>query len=192
MKRLITIVALISALIIPVYVFGAATELGTVAVSNSPGNPNISVDDGGNVITTDGQTAVADDVTTSSNAVNVNAFLSELEGTTQDRVRHSFRQELTGVNANAVQTTIDMVNTPMNRYTVIVDRTAGATDVVDIELQCSIDNTAFVTILSILTLAGEPVIANPMTNNIPCARLQIEVIDVGAGNTLAIQTLAVR
>ncbi len=107
-----------------------------------------------------------------------------------DRIRHSFTQSTTGVTSNAAGTTVTMTTTPMSKYTMIIDRTAGTTDVVEIDLQCSINNTAFVQIATITSLVNEPVLTS--IGDVPCQYMRYNVVTVGAGNTLAIDLLATR
>ncbi len=110
-------------------------------------------------------------------------------GTTWDRLRHSFSQSTTGINANGAGTTLSMATTPMAKFTLLVDRTAGATDVVEIDLECSLDATIFAaTTATITSLAGEPVLVALATT--PCVAIRYNVVTVGVGNTLTIQLLA--
>jgi hypothetical protein len=78
----------------------------------------------------------------------------------------------------------------MSKYTMIIDRTAGTTDVVEIDLQCSINNTAFVQIATITSLVNEPVLTS--IGDIPCAYMRYNVVTVGSGNTVSIDLLATR
>lgn len=132
----------------------------------------------------------SDNVTTSIDGLVVQAIEIEFDGTTNDRIRHSFTQSTTGITTNAAGTTVTMTTTPMNKYTMIINRTAGATDVVEIDLECSIDNVAVVQIATITSLVGEPVLAS--VGNTPCNLMRYNVVTVGAGNTLAIDLLATR
>jgi hypothetical protein len=102
----------------------------------------------------------------------------------------SSTQSTTGVTTNVAGTTVTMTTTPPTKYTMIIDRTAGATDVVEIDLQCSINNTAFVQIATITSLVNEPVLTS--IGDIPCAYLRYNVVTIGAGNTVSIDLLATR
>ena len=83
-----------------------------------------------------------------------------------------------------------MTMTPMAKFTMVIDRTAGTTDTVEVDLQCSINNTAFVQIATITDLTNEPALTSAA--NIPCAYARYNVVTVGSGNTLAIDLLMVR
>lgn len=109
---------------------------------------------------------------------------------TWDGIRHSFTQSTTGIVANGAGTTVTMTTTPMSKYTLIVDRTAGSTNTVDIRLECSINNTAFVQIKALTDLTNEPVLGS--IGDVPCSYMRYNVVTVGAGNTLAIDVLATR
>jgi hypothetical protein len=89
-----------------------------------------------------------------------------------------------------------MTTTPMSHFTLVIDRTVGATDAVEIDLECSIDGTIWpantMEIVSIVTLAVEPARAGSTTSTIPCNYMRYNVVTVGAGNTLTIQLLATR
>lgn len=106
------------------------------------------------------------------------------------RVRNSFTQSTTGVTTNAAGATVTMTGTPMSKYTMIVNRTVGSTNIVEIDLECSIDNTAFVQISTATDLTNEPVLV--ATGDIPCRYMRYNVVTVGSGNTLAIDLLAIR
>ena len=133
----------------------------------------------------------ADNVAASSlGNLSSQAFNYEFDGTTYDRVRNQFVQSTTGVTGNAAGTTVDMTTTPMAKFTMVIDRTAGTTDTVEVDLQCSINNTAFVQIATITDLTNEPALTSAA--NIPCAYARYNVVTVGSGNTLAIDLLMVR
>lgn len=201
MKNLILVIALVSALIVPALLFGSgSTSLAPVSVTDvgSGGSVSVddngvtlSIDDGGGSVSINGTVTPADNLGNPTDTHNTNTLNSEFNGTFWQRTRHSFTQELTGIVANATQATVDMTTTPMSKYTLVVDRTVGATDVVEINLECSINNTAFIIIATITSLTVEPALINP-AGDIPCNRYRVDVVTVGAGNTLAIDTLATR
>ena len=120
------------------------------------------------------------------------SITSELssDAANNQRVRNSFLQNTTGITTEVAGTTITMTTTPMSKYTMVIDRTAGATDVVEIDLQCSINNTAFVQIATITSLVNEPVLTS--IGDIPCRYMRYNVVTIGAGNTLSIDLLATR
>jgi hypothetical protein len=120
----------------------------------------------------------------------------ELNSTpTWDGVHHSFTQSTTGITTNAVGTAVNMTTTPMSKYTMIIDRTAGATDAVVINLECSYDSTIWPgttqSLINVTTLVVEPT-RNISTTAGPCNYMRYNVVTVGAGNTLTIQLLATR
>ncbi len=99
-------------------------------------------------------------------------------------------QSTTGVNANGAGSTITMSTNPMTKYTMIINRTAGTTNTVEVDLECSIDNTAFIQISTITDLTNEPVLS--AVADVPCAYLRYNVVTIGSGNTVAIDILATR
>lgn len=122
--------------------------------------------------------------------------LAGFNGTTWDRTRHSFTQTTTGVAANGAGTSVDMTTTPMSKYTISVLRTAGATDTVNIGMQCSLDNANFqnpVNMPTVLSIAGGfTILSDTSANGVPCLYMRYNVGTVGAGNTLTIRLLAIR
>ncbi len=132
------------------------------------------------------------DTVTTASGLNVAAIIYELDsaGTNNERVRNSFTQSTTGIVANGAGTTVTMTTTPMQSYTMVIDRTAGTTNVVEIDLQCSINNVAFVQIATITDLTNEPVLTSVV--GVPCQYMRYNVVTVGTGNTLAIDLLAMR
>lgn len=102
--------------------------------------------------------------------------------------RHSYYQELTGITANGAQAAIDMTDCPMSKFTMVVDRTAGATDVVEIDLEASLDGTLWFQIATITSLATDPNRVSVVDE--PWRHFRANVVDVGAGNTLTTQILA--
>jgi hypothetical protein len=143
----------------------------------------------GNVTTVGGNTPT-DSYTNPTNSINVSSLLHEFNGTTWDRVRHSFNQSTAGVNANGAGTAVDMTVTPMNNYTLGVTRTAGATDVVEIDLECSGNGTNYFQIATVTSVAGGFGFANQPDT--PCRFMRYNVVTVGAGNTHTIQLIATR
>ncbi len=128
-----------------------------------------------------------------ADALGLSKILSsttELGGTSWDRVRHSFNQGTGGITTNGVGTTVDMSNTPMSKFTMVVDRTAGATNVVEIDLECSVDGSVFVQIGTITDLTNEPVLTS--VDGTPCLNIRYNVVTVGAGNTISVALLAMR
>src|SRR3990172_7831233 len=110
--------------------------------------------------------------------------------TTINRVRMSFSQSTTGITTNAAGTVVNMTTTPMSKLAMIVDRTAGATNTVDVRVEASFDGTIFVQVAQITDLTTEPVYIS--TSDVPSKYMRYNVVTVGAGNTLTIQLLAVR
>ena len=107
----------------------------------------------------------------------------------------NFSKSTTGITTDAGGgTAIDMSSTPMSKYTMIIDRTAGATDVIEIHLECSLDGTIWSNtndaLISVTTTANEP--TRNSFNGGPCQQIRYNVVTVGAGNTLTIQLLATR
>lgn len=113
----------------------------------------------------------------------------EFNGTTFDRVRHSFTQATTGITTNAAGISVDMTTTPMSKFSMFVIRTTGATDVVSINLEGSYDGTNWFTAGSIITVTGGSNKVHVVDQ--PYRFIRYNVVTVGAGNTLTIQLLAV-
>lgn len=124
----------------------------------------------------------------------------EFDGTNYERIRHSFFQSTTGVNANGAGTAVDMTTTPMRYFTMLIDRTAGATNAVEIDLECSLDGVIWpangYSLVTITDLSVEPArVSTASTDQLaigPCNYMRYNVVTVGAGNTLTIQLLATR
>ncbi len=142
--------------------------------------------------TTSGTITPADNLTNPTNTINSNTLNSEFDGTTWDRVRHSFSQATTSITSNGAGTTIVMSTTPMSKHAMLIDRTAGATDAVEIDVECSINSASpiFVQIATIIDLANEPVYVS--ADGSPCGDLRFNVVDIGAGNTVTIHLLSIR
>jgi len=137
-----------------------------------------------------GDNTPADAYANPTDALDNNSLTSEFNGTTWDRARHSFTQSTTGITANGAGTTVDMTTTPMSKFSMVIDLTAGATTVIDVDLECSINNTAFVPFITVTDLTAEPTLDT--LGDTPCSYMRYNVIDVGSGNTLAIDILATR
>lgn len=152
---------------------------------------NMGVASGGTLSST---AAISLAPTFTSHVLDTRSIPHEYNGTNINLVRNNFNQATTGITTNAAGTAVNMTTTPMRTYTMIIDRTVGATDVVDIALQCSHDGTiwpgATFNTLSVTTLAGEP--TRTSVGVIPCNFMRYNVVTVGAGNTLTIQLLATR
>ncbi len=141
--------------------------------------------------TTAGDNTPADGYTNPTDALDVHALNAHFNGTTWDRVYHSFSQSVAGITTDAGGgTSVDMSLSPMNDYVMVIDRTAGATDVVEIDLECSIDNSIFSQIETITSLATEPAFINKP--DVPCNYMRYNVVTVGAGNTITVQLLATK
>lgn len=115
---------------------------------------------------------------------------TELDGGTADVISHSFTQATTGITTNAAGTTVTMATTPMSKHNMIIDRTAGATNTVEVDLECSLNGAIWVQIATITDLTNEPALASQ--DGTACSSMRYNVVTVGAGNTLTIQLLGVR
>jgi len=137
-----------------------------------------------------GDPAALTDTLTNPVAWPARALTYEFNGTTWDRIRSLFTQTTAGITANGAGSPLNMATTPCKNYTMMIDRTVGATDVVEIDLEGSIDGTDFAQIATITSLVGEPVTVSAI--NLPYSVVRYNVVTVGAGNTLQIHLLAVR
>ncbi len=126
-----------------------------------------------------------DSVVTTTNALVASALQYEFDGTTFDRVRHSFNQSSAGVNSNGVGSSLSLATTPMSRFTIIVLLTIGSAPfVVDIEGQ--INGIGWVP-LGALT-SSSSVDALHVVNK-PVNALRYNVTTIGGGNTMTIGLL---
>jgi hypothetical protein len=121
--------------------------------------------------------------------------LNLVHDTLNDRVKsqdQSFTQTTAGVTGAGAGTAVDMSKNPMNHFTLMVDRTAGTTDVVEIDLEGSVDGVDFRQIgsLTVTSLAQEPVLI--AGGNTPMSYMRYNVVTVGAGNTLQVHILATK
>ena len=134
----------------------------------------------------------ADDLTNPIDSSNSNTLNSEFDGSTWDRTRHSFSQDTTGITTNGAGTTVVMTTTPMSKFAMTIDRTAGSTDAVEIDLECNTNNANSipVQIATVTSLTNEPVYTS--IDGSPCESIQYNIVTVGSGNTLTVQLLAVR
>lgn len=131
----------------------------------------------------------------STGILEIKATNYEFDGTTWDRVTNHFFQTTTGITTDAGGgTTLITGATTTTKYTMIIDRTAGATDVIEVHLECSLDNVIFSNtndaLISVTTTANEP--TRNSFDGAPCRGIRYNVVTVGAGNTLTIQILAAR
>lgn len=94
---------------------------------------------------------------------------------------------ITGNGIGAVQ---NVLTSPMQNWSMIIDRTAGTTNVVEIDLLCSTDGVDTYQIATITDLTTEP--AGVSAVNIPCAYFTYNVVTVGTGNTLQIHVLGTK
>lgn len=180
-------------------VTGSITVVGDNTPADNYANPTDALDTNTLLSAFDGSTwdrvralaNNADDVTVSTSGnLSSQSFGYEFDGTTFDRVRHSFSQSTAGVTTNAAGATLVETTTPMQNHTMQVDRTAGSTDAVEVDLQCSLDGTDFTQIATITSLVGEPVLATAA--NTACPNIRYNVVTVGAGNTLQIHLISTR
>ena len=135
------------------------------------------------------RSTVAADNTNLPRGVHVVNAPLEFDGTLFDIVRHSFNQSTTLITTNAAGTTLDLTGTPSAQYTMIVDRTVGATNTVEVDIECAI-GTTFVQIATVIDLTNEPVLVSHAGT--PCNNIRYNVVTIGAGNTLTIELLSTR
>lgn len=120
------------------------------------------------------------------------SFLLFLPLVAEAQIAPHFKQSTAGITTNAAGTAVDLSLGPPTAYAMTVERTAGATNVVEIDLECSASSTgAFVQIATVTDLTSGPALASPSTR-IPCLRMRYNVITVGTGNTLKIELLSTR
>ncbi len=110
------------------------------------------------------------------------ALVINADGTMAVGSEPAFQQIVTGITSNGAGTALDMSTSPKTIHTLTVNRTAGATDVVSISIQCSGDNSTFVQVATITDLSNEPVLASHSGST--CYYLQYNITTIGAGNTV--------
>ena len=101
-----------------------------------------------------------------------------------------FSQTTSGITTNAEGAVINMEDEVMSKYLMTVHRTAGTTDVVEVDLKVSIDGIDYVQIATVTSMATTPTSAN--ANGYPAQFMQYNVVTVGTGNTLRISLQASR
>ncbi len=147
-------------------------------------NLRMALYDGGTRVTI---TALDNDAQPATlNAISSIAALHEFNGTSWDRIRHSFNQSTAGVNSNGAGTTLSLATTPLSRFTIMVLLTVGsAAYVVDLEGQ--VNGIGWV---PIGTLSSSSSIDALHVVNKPVNAIRFNVTTIGGGNTMTIGLLA--
>ena len=127
----------------------------------------------------------ADNSSNPSSSLTVRSDTHEFDGSTWDRIRHSFKQTTTGITGTGAGTTLDMTTTPMSKFAIMVDRTAGASAFV-VNLEGSIDGTNWSTLVAHSAVDGD----TTFVVDKPVDRIRYNVTTIGAGNTLTIVIFA--
>ena len=140
-------------------------------------------DDDDNVLVID---TLGDAVSAGFQVLGTTDRLYEFNGTSWDRVRHSFVQSTAGINVNGNGTTLSLFTTLMSKLTLQVIRTAG-TSAYTVELQGTSGGSTFVTIGTLTSGAASDYIA---VVNQPFRYIRYSVTTIGAGNTLTAQITA--
>ena len=155
-------------------------------IVDSAANPNLRVTlwQGANaaVITS----MALDTIATATMGLAVRNFGYEFNGTSFDRIRHSFNQSTAGVNSNGAGTILSLATTPLSKFTIIVLLTIGsAAFVVDLEGQ--INGIGWV---PLGTLSSSSSIDALHVVNKPVNAIRYNVTTIGASNTMTIGLLA--
>jgi hypothetical protein len=135
----------------------------------------------------------ADSEAVNTQGLKTLALVSEYDhpGSVYDRTRHHFEQSTTGITSAGAGTALDMTTTPMSKFALIVDRTAGSQNTVEIDLEISLDNSIFVkSTATVTSLAVDPNVA--FADGEPAVFIRYNVVTVGSGNTLTVQLIAMR
>ncbi len=152
----------------------------------SASNPNLRVGIFSGTAQAIVQNISADTISTSVNSLASKSFLFEFNGTTWDRIRHSFNQSTAGVNSNGAGTALSLATTPMSRFSIIVLLTIGsAAFVVDLEGQ--INGIGWV---PLGTLSSSSAIDALHVVNKAVNAIRFNVTTIGGGNTMTIGLLA--
>ncbi len=155
-------------------------------IVDSAANPNLRVTlwQGANaaVITS----MALDTIATATMGLAVRNFGYEFNGTSFDRIRHSFNQSTAGVNSNGAGTILSLATTPLSKFTIIVLLTVGsAAYVVDLEGQ--VNGIGWV---PLGTLSSSSAIDALHVVNKPVNAIRFNVTTIGGGNTMTIGLLA--
>ncbi len=152
----------------------------------SASNPNLRVGIFSGTAQAIVQNISADTISTSVNSLASKSFLFEFDGTSWDRIRHSFNQSAAGVNSNGAGSTLSLATTPMSKFSIIVLLTIGsAAFVVDLEGQ--INGIGWV---PLGTLSSSSSIDALHVVNKPVNAIRYNVTTIGASNTMTIGLLA--
>jgi hypothetical protein len=129
-------------------------------------------------------------IATTNGSILSRVLSYEFDGTDWNRKIHSWQQQTENVNANGAGTIITMTSSPTRNTTLMVNRTIGATNAVDIRLECKVhkNSSTFVSIGSITDLTNEPVISANLMR--VCSAIRYNVVTVGAGNTHTIEIIS--
>ena len=152
----------------------------------SASNPNlrVSIWEGANQLGI--ASTFADGVSNALKYLIAGAFQLEFNGTTWDRIRHSFNQSTGGVNANGAGTALSLAATPLSKFTIMVLLTIGsAAYVVDLEGQ--VNGIGWV---PLGTLSSSSAIDALHVANKPVNAIRYNVTTIGGGNTMTIGLLA--
>ena len=155
-------------------------------IVESATNPNlrIAIYSGTNILEIDWSNA--DGLSTNLSALFALAQQYEFNGTSWDRIRHSFNQSAAGVNSNGAGSTLSLATTPMSRFSIIVLLTIGsAAFVVDLEGQ--INGIGWV---PLGTLSSSSAIDALHVVNKAVNAIRYNVTTIGGGNTMTIGLLA--
>ena len=153
-------------------------------VSDSQPHLKVALVEGASQVSVLGMTA--DALTASRQGLLARSAQYEFNGTSFDRVRHSFNQSTAGVNSNGAGTALSLATTPMSKFTIIVLLTVGsAAFVVDLEGQ--INGIGWV---PLGTLSSSSSIDALHVVNKPVNAIRYNVTTIGASNTMTIGLLA--
>ena len=113
-------------------------------------------------------------------------MIHEFNGTSWDRIRHSFNQSAAGVNAHGAGTALSLATPPLSKFTIMVLLTIGsAAYIVDLEGQ--INGIGWV---PLGTLSSSSSIDALHVVNKPVNAIRFNVTTIGGGNTMTIGLLA--
>ncbi len=126
------------------------------------------------------------------NGIQTNSRIQEFNNTGWDRINNAFVQSTSGITTNTTGTIINMSSTPMSKFSLLITRTVGATDVVSINLEGCGDAACArpFTFASVTSVTGGNGAA--FTGDKPVRFMRYNVVTVGAGNTLTIDLVATR
>ncbi|KKN23130.1 hypothetical protein LCGC14_0908120 [marine sediment metagenome] len=110
----------------------------------------------------------------------------EFNGTSWDRIRHSFNQSTGSINSNGAGTTLNIATTPMSKFSLIVILTVGSSAYV-VDIEGSVNGNDWVALGSLSSSASPDMV---FVVDKAVDRIRYNVTTIGGGNTMTVRLLA--